>query len=169
MATESKRQNFNVDPEQAAQLEAVRVHLNAPTIKDAVLRASQLVIAIASELKSGKRLVTVDSAGNSTQILIPEFQSTTTGWVYLTDRPHPWRRQLFIKGRKKLMASHVCADMQANQLTVQQTAENWDIPIQAVDEAIRYCCDHSSLIEMEAQEERTRLLASGVDVEATPR
>ena len=41
----------------------------------------------------------------------------TDRWQYLVKRPHPWRRQLYIKGRK-LLASTVWQDAIANNLNI---------------------------------------------------
>ena len=52
-------------------------------------------------------------------------------WKYLVERPHPWRRQLYVKGRR-LLASTIWQDMLANALSVEQTAENFSVPVDAV-------------------------------------
>nr|MCU0571235.1 hypothetical protein [Oculatellaceae cyanobacterium Prado106] len=59
-------------------------------------------------------------------------------WQYLVTRPHPWRRQLSVKGRK-LLASTVWQDMLTNGMSIEQTAENWDLPLPAIHEIILYC------------------------------
>jgi uncharacterized protein (DUF433 family) len=82
-------------------------------------------------------------------------------WHYLVARPHPWRRQLYIKGRK-LLASTVWHDKIANEMTPEQAAENWDLPLRAIYEVIHYCESHRDLIKLEADEERYRLAEQGV-------
>ncbi|MFD2376384.1 hypothetical protein ACFSTJ_01515 [Ottowia pentelensis] len=82
-------------------------------------------------------------------------------------RPHPWRRQLWIKGRK-LQASAVWLDGQANGLSAAEAAENWNLPLPAVEEALAYSEAHRALIEAEADEERQRLLAEGIAVGNAP-
>ncbi len=161
MSHDLKRQNFNVDADQLADLESARVNLNAPTVKDAMLRAARLVNSLARELHSGGRLVVLDGAGNSSRLLLPDLEQVPASWTYLCERPHPWRRQLYIKGRK-LLASNVWNDMVANDLTVEEVAADRDLPVQAVLEAVRYCEQTLELIKMEAQEEETRLVASGI-------
>ena len=161
MHQDLKRQNFNVDADQAADLEAARVFLNAPTIKDAMLRAARLVNSIARELRAGKKLVALDDSGQSIRIMIPELESVPQSWKYLCERPHPWRKQLYIKGRK-LMASTVWSDMITNHMTPEEAAADRDLPFEAVREAIRYSEQNLDLIRMEAQEEKQRLLASEV-------
>ncbi len=77
-------------------------------------------------------------------------------WQYLVARDHPWRRQLYIKGRK-LLASTIWQDIIANEMSPDEVAENWDLPLSAIDEVIRYCESHQELLKLEADEERYRL------------
>lgn len=87
-------------------------------------------------------------------------------WQYLVSRPHPWRKQLYIKGHK-LLASTVWQDTVTNQLSPEQAADNWDLPLSAVCEAIQYCESHQELLKLEAAEERYRLESKGVSLEPT--
>jgi uncharacterized protein (DUF433 family) len=96
-------------------------------------------------------LQTVDHVGN---------------WQYLVTRPHPWRRQLYIKGRK-LLASTIWQDMMTNDMSAEQAAENWDLPLAAIYETINYCENNRELLKLEADEERYRLEARGVSLEPT--
>src|SRR5207249_2671793 len=82
-------------------------------------------------------------------------------WKYLVARPHPWRRQLYVKGRR-LPAFTVWMDMQVNRMTPEEAAGNWDLPVEAVEEILRYCESHRALLEMEADEERRRLQDKGI-------
>ncbi|MEY2831023.1 MAG: hypothetical protein RLZZ574_281 [Cyanobacteriota bacterium] len=90
--------------------------------------------------------------------------SAKTQWQYLEQRPHPWRQQLYIKG-KKLRAFTVWMDMLVNELTPQDVAENKELPLAAVYEAILYCQSNQELLEKEAEEERRRLEAKGISFE----
>jgi uncharacterized protein (DUF433 family) len=85
-------------------------------------------------------------------------------WQFLVARPHPWRKQLYIKGRK-LLAATVWSDMIANGMTPMEAADNWDLPIAAVLEASEYCQTHQDLLKLEAEEERFRLQETGVTFE----
>lgn len=89
---------------------------------------------------------------------------TTTQWQYLEKRSHPWRQQLYIKGRR-MKASTVWIDMLANELTLEEVADNKDLPLAAVKEAIEYCESHQELLQKEAQIERQRLEAKGISLE----
>ena len=86
-----------------------------------------------------------------------------TQWQYLEHRPHPWRQQLYIKG-KRIKASVIYSDMIVNNETPAEAAENWDLPLAAIEELIEYCQSHQELLEREAAEER-RIVLEGVTIE----
>lgn len=88
-------------------------------------------------------------------------------WQYLVSRPHPWRKQLYIKGHK-FLASTVWRDMLVNQMSLEQAAENWNLPLDAIEEVIQYCESHRELLKLEADEERYRLEVTGVSFEPKP-
>jgi hypothetical protein len=90
---------------------------------------------------------------------IPQLEN----WQFLVSRPHPWRKQLYVKGRK-LLAATLWQDMLANQMPPEQAAENWDLPLAAIQEAVHYCELHQDLLRLEAEEERYRLEENGVSL-----
>ncbi|HLK59721.1 MAG TPA: hypothetical protein VKU00_24380 [Chthonomonadaceae bacterium] len=157
-----KRQNFNVTPEEEAELQRLREVLAAPSIKDALLRATRILLTLTQEVQEGKRIYSADRNGNQTRLLLPDIEAAqTTAWKYLAPRPHSWKRQFFVKGRR-LTAANVWYDMLANQMTPEEAAYNWDLPLEAIEEIIRYCEENRDLIEMEADEEKRFLQEKGV-------
>jgi uncharacterized protein (DUF433 family) len=115
----------------------------------------------ASQLSVSDRLALLGAIVQSLQST-PEIEN----WQYLVSRPHSWRKQLYIKGRK-LLASTIWRDMTANQMSPEQAAENWDLPLSAIYEAIDYCQKYQEILKLEADEERYRLEVKGVQVEPT--
>ncbi|WP_250126572.1 hypothetical protein [Chroococcidiopsis sp. CCMEE 29] len=89
---------------------------------------------------------------------------TKTQWQYLEKRPHSWRQQLYIKGRK-LRAHTVWSDLIVNQMTSEEVAQSKDLPLAAVCEAIEYCETHQELLKREAEQERRYLEEHGVSLE----
>ena len=81
---------------------------------------------------------------------------TTTQWQYLEKRPHPWRQQLYIKG-KRIKASAIYLDMIVNEETLEEAAENWNLPLAAIEEVLKYCQTHEELLKSEANERRRRI------------
>lgn len=162
-AIATKRANFDLTPEQDEILTNLRTALSASSIKDTVLRAAQVTTLLVNEARQGNHLFIGRSAQQATRLAIPELEANLPpDWQWLVERPHPWRRQLWIKGRK-LQASAVWLDALANGLTTAEAAENWCLPLPAVEEAFAYSEANRMLIEAEADEERQRLLAEGIN------
>lgn len=91
-------------------------------------------------------------------------QKPKTQWQYLEKRPHPWRQQLYIKG-KRIKASVIYSDMIVNEITPEEAVDNWELPLAAIQEVIEYCQTHQELLKQEAQEGRRRLEEKGVPLE----
>ena len=158
-----KRQNFDVTPEQEAEIAWLREALGASTAKDAVLRAVRIAAILSREANEGRTLLVRSPGGIPERLVIPELERPALGgWRYLLERDHPWRRQMSIKGRR-LLASTVWRDMVANRQTAPEAAEEWGIPVEAVEEAVRWCEGNRALLDMEAKEEARRLTSAGVD------
>lgn len=71
------------------------------------------------ELQEQVRQLSVSDRLTLVSTIIRSLQDTAQDedWQYLVTRPHPWRRQLYIKGRK-LLASTVWQDMMAKELAL---------------------------------------------------
>ncbi len=163
-AGETKRQNFNVSPEQEAQIEWLRVAMGVTTTKETILRSISVMTVLHNYLQQGYQIRLITPT-EQIHLVVPELESAPQStWQYLVSRPHPWRRQLYIKGQR-LLASTVWLDMELNNLSLEEAAENFALPIAAIDEIIRYCEANRELIKMEADEERYRLEHRGVSIE----
>jgi hypothetical protein len=158
---EGKRQNFNITPEQEAELQTLQGLFHTPSAKDTILRAIRLALVLSREVHQGKRLCLSDSNGRLTEVILPELESTAPVWTWLVERPHSWKKQLFVKGRK-LTAAQVWLDMQVNQFNESDAMENWDLPREAIREIIRYCEQNQALIQAEVEEEKLTLLQKGI-------
>lgn len=88
-------------------------------------------------------------------------------WRYLVERPHPWRRQLCIKGRN-MTAAQLVGAMTANGLSAVEAADDFDLPIEAIAEAVRYCAGEATLLKLEADEERRQIIERGYRLEPSP-
>ncbi|WP_293352128.1 MULTISPECIES: hypothetical protein [unclassified Microcoleus] len=120
------------------------------------------------ELKEKASQLSVSDRLDLLSAIVQSLQTTPgiENWQYLIVRHHPWRKQLYIKGRK-LLASTIWRDMTANGMSPEQAAENWDLPLYAIYEAIDYCQNNQQLLKLEADEERYRLEVKGLQVEPT--
>ncbi len=164
-ARNTRRENFDVTPDQQFAIEALQELVEAPSKKDALLLAVHLTLQLAAEARKGNHLYVGDaSKADLMRIVIPGMERPTIPkWTYLVEHAHPWKRQLFVKGRK-MTAATVWTTMIANKDTIEETAEDWSLPLEAVREIVRYCEDNRQLLEMEADEELRLLEEKGVRV-----
>ena len=81
-------------------------------------------------------------------------------WQYLVRRRHPWRQQLYVKGRN-LTARQLVGAMKANQLDAEAAAADYRLPVEAVHEALAYVESNRELLETEAEIERLMLKRGG--------
>ena len=82
-------------------------------------------------------------------------------WQHLVRRQHPWRKQLYVKGRN-LTARQLVGAMKANQMDEQQAAADHDLPVEAIREARAYVENNRQLLERESEIERLMLERGGV-------
>ncbi|MGH7727704.1 MAG: hypothetical protein ACREM2_02770 [Vulcanimicrobiaceae bacterium] len=92
----------------------------------------------------------VDAIPEVTSALRPE-----TRYRFLVQVPHPWRKQLSIKGRR-ITAGQLVNSMEANGWTVATTADQFDLDPLAVAEAVDYVSRNRRLIDAESAEQRRR-------------
>jgi hypothetical protein len=52
-----------------------------------------------------------------------------------------------------------------NEMTVQETALNWELSLAAIGEIIDYCETHQTLLQQEAEQECYLLEAKGISLE----
>src|SRR6266516_4285793 len=91
----------------------------------------------------------LDEALSRLQRLEARVQAQDAGappWHYLVARPHPWPRQLCVKGRN-LTVGQLVSTVRANRLSPEQASEDLELPLAAINEALEYYAEHRDLIE----------------------
>ena len=83
---------------------------------------------------------------------------------YLVARPETGRSQLYLKGRS-MTVGQLVYKMRANDLDAETAAEDMDLPLDQVHEALAYYETHRELIEVETAEEKHCLQEQGVPLE----
>ncbi len=163
----TKRENFDVSPEQEADIDCLQDLIKAPTRKDAILTAVRLALHVAAECKQGNKFY-IGSEGELRRMLMIGIETPNLQrWKYLVEHSHPWKKQLFIKGRK-LTAAAVWSAILVNKLSYEQAADNWDLPVDAIAEIMTYCEENEKFLEMEAGEEERLLNEKGLSIESKP-
>src|SRR5208282_5291847 len=109
--------------------------------------------------KSTDRLDTIESRLRRLEEMIDRKEmreSAVEPWVFLVHRQHPWRKQLYVKGRN-MTARQLVGSMKANQLDEQAAAADNRVPVEAIREALAYVESNRELLETEAEIERLML------------
>src|SRR5208283_5362039 len=90
---EIKRENFDVSPEQQADIETLQILLETPSKKDAVLMAVQLALHLAAETKKGNQFF-VGHPGEDLKrfVMLGIEKPDVRRWMYLVEHSHPWKR-----------------------------------------------------------------------------
>jgi uncharacterized protein (DUF433 family) len=126
-------------------------------VSDAVTTALETFHWVVDARSRGKRVIAtdVDSLPDSyEELVIAGLDTIGSGdWTWLVKREHPWRRQLWIKGRN-IAAGSLARIAAANGWTPEETAKEYDVPVAAVHEAFRYSEGASDLIDAEEAESR---------------
>ena len=66
-----------------------------------------------------------------------ELETPAEPWKHLVVRRHPWRKQLYIKGRN-MTVRHLVGSVKANGFSEEEAAKNHDLPVEAIREALAY-------------------------------
>lgn len=74
-------------------------------------------------------------------------------WTWLVERDHPWRRQLWVKGRT-LTGGALASTLETERWSPEQAAHEFELEVDAVLEAIEYAHLNGALIEAEEAEDR---------------
>lgn len=124
---------------------------------DAVMAALTAFGWILEQKRQGKRVIAVDPDAlpeRYSEVVLPGVDEALAEqrWTWLIEQPHPWRRQLWIKGRH-MTAGQLVGHMNGNGWTAEDTARQFDLPVDVVLEAQRYVEANAALVAAEAIEE----------------
>jgi uncharacterized protein (DUF433 family) len=90
--------------------------------------------------------------------------STPHHWVYLDRKPGSLYRQLFVKGRNiaaRTLYGHFMSEEEPR--TPEQIAEDYELPIEAVREAIAYCDSNPPEIQRDWEADQALQEAAGMN------
>ena len=86
---------------------------------------------------------------------------------YLVTRSKKGRKQAYLKGRN-MTVGQLIYTMRANDLSDEEAASDFDLPVAQVREAQAYYQVNRELVEADAEEEKRVLLSQGVQIEPSP-
>lgn len=164
------RLEFDVTPEVNSMIENLQRKLALKSQTDLLIEAFNLFSWVAEEMKSGQRVVSLKPDELATcnqykELISPIFRDQTeTTYKYLVARSHPWRKQLYIKGRNMTVGQLVYS-LRANNLSPEEAAKDFDLSLAAIEEALHYYAHNRELIEMESLAEKRTLQEMGIEIE----
>ncbi len=83
--------------------------------------------------------------------LMPGLVDPDDEWTWLVRRPHPWRRQPFLKGTR-IAAGDLARTIEIEGWNDVHAAEEYGLPVEAVREAREYLGRHRDLVLAEERE-----------------
>ena len=89
------------------------------------------------------------------------------GFQHLVSRRHPWKRQLFIRGRN-MTVRQLVGTVRANGWDEGEAADAMELPAAAIREAVSYADANKELLAAEAEYERLSLALRGIGSDARP-
>jgi uncharacterized protein (DUF433 family) len=85
-------------------------------------------------------------------------------WKHLVQRAHPWRMQLYVRGRNATVGQ-ILGTIQGNGLSPEEAAVDLDLEVDVIKEIISYGLQNPDLLASEAAEERRLLRERGYALE----
>jgi len=164
------RMQVDIDSKDATLLELLGKRLSVQSQADLLQQAYGTFLWIVGEMLSGRHVISVET---DTLNQLERFKELSMPAVepmrfkhyrYLVARPEKGRSQLYLKGRN-ITVGQLIYKMRANQLSAEDAAQDMDLPLEQVMEAMAYYEIHRDLIEVEAEEDKRHLLLRGVALE----
>jgi uncharacterized protein (DUF433 family) len=175
MASTAKRQDkirvqVDLTKTEATLLQLLAGRLSVRSRADLLQQAYGTFLWIVDEMLSGRRIVSVepeilDQLEKYKELSVPAVAPLLfEHYEYLVERPETGRKQLYLKGQTMTVGDLV-DKMRANQLSPEEAAQDMDLPLPQVKEALAYYETHQDLIETETVEEKQDLLSTDVEFE----
>lgn len=171
--TERIRVQLDLTPVEVSLLELLQARLAVRSRADMLQQAVGAFLWIVEEALSGRRIVSVDAptlndVARFKELSLPAIAPAAfTHYEYLAKRPGSGRVQPYLKGRN-MTVGQLVYKMRANGLSPEEAAEDMDLPLLQVREAVAYYQVHRDEVDGEAAEEGRQLIAQGVELEPRP-
>jgi hypothetical protein len=125
-------------------------------VSDAVTTALETFEWVVDARRRGKRVIATDAdmlPAAFEEPVIAGLERLGGEWTWLVRRDHPWRRQLWIKGRS-IAAGSLARTASIEGWSAVEAAQEFDLPLDAVLEAFRYAELAADLVAAEEAEDR---------------
>lgn len=163
-ATAARRNRIQLElrAEQVHLLELLQEQLGMRSRANLVEESISTLLWFVQEQRRGRKVVSVDPAELTKLTHAVEFASRASVFPgnelydHLVARPHPWRRQLALKGRN-ITVGQLVANMRADNLSAEAAADDLGLQLAQVREALAYYEAHHELVDAELREDAHRL------------
>jgi len=161
------RVQVDLDSKEIRLLELLATRLSVRSRADLLQQAYGTFLWIVDEMLAGRRIVSVETESlehldRFKELSLPAVEPLRfRHYQYLVARPETGRQQLYLKGRTMTVGQLVYT-MRANGLEAKAAAEDLELPLEQVKEALVYYETHRDLVESEAEEDRRYLRERGV-------
>jgi len=91
------------------------------------------------------------------------MSTASTQYQYLAPNPKSSYRQLFVKGRRLMARDLYGQYVNSEPRTVEELAADFDVPVEAVKEAIAYCESNPPELAQDQAREEAIMEASGMN------
>lgn len=155
--TADSRRRLSVDlpPDTEAATRAIADRYFRGVTTDAIRASLSLLAWVIDAKREGKRVLAVEGDNVPRRFEEPVLpgleEQLTTDMTWLVRRPHAWRRQMWVKGRR-VTAGDLARTVEIEGWTLEQAAEEYDLPVAAILEAQRYLAANRELVIAEEQE-----------------
>jgi uncharacterized protein (DUF433 family) len=170
ITSKRNRVQFDLRPEQVGLLDLLGSRLGSRSRADLLQEAIGALLWFVQEKRAGRKVISVDPSElshlqHAVELAIPSaLLASADVYDHLVQRPHPWRRQLSLKGRN-MTVGQLVASMRANGWSAERAADEYDLSLAQVQEALAYYAVHQALVDEELREEGRRLRAKGYRLE----
>lgn len=163
MKTSAKRPRLSVDTSDAVIRSSRRTadRFFRGSLSDTVTAGLTILQWFVRQRLAGRRVVAVTEdqlPQTFEEPVIPALEQAMNdamddNWTWLVARPHAWRRQLWIKGRR-LTAGDLARTLEIEGWDAERGAEEFELPVEAIEEAQRYLEAKRDLVLAEERENR---------------
>lgn len=152
-----RRRRLSVDlpPDTEAAVRAMADRHFRGVTTDAIRASLSLMAWVIEAKREGKRVLAVPRdhlPDRFEEPVLPGIEEQLlTEMTWLVNRPHAWRRQPWIKGRR-VTAGDLARTVEIEGWTPEWAAAEFDLPVEAILEAQRYLVANRELVIAEEQE-----------------
>ncbi len=138
------------------QARAITQAVTPPTVMDPTTRQVYVLMPTDAH-EEGKAEMPFSGVGESpSQEPDAPLEMPVEPWKHLVARKHPWRKQLYLKGRN-MTVRQLLSTVIPNRFTDEQAAADLELPVEAIREALTYAEKNAALLDYETAYERLRL------------